>query len=315
MPALPSRTCGSRRPSTSNPAKIGKDLADAIWAAPNNAHGFSDVPPLGVSVVEGWLGDGVGGDSADEITPIGRAAQGDVVSHLRRTDTHVVVNFLPVGSQHASEWYAQAALRAGCAFVNCIPSVIARSAQWSARFTEAGLPLIGDDLKSQFGSTLVHRALVDVLAANGVQVRHTYQLNNGGNMDFRTLQDADRMRSKRASKSQGLFAAPAGGEQHAPARAHVGAEYVPFLDDRKVAFIRVEAEAFGGTPVEIELRLSVEDSPSAAGNVLDAVRYMKAAMDRGLAGVIDPVSSLLMKATPTPLGWGDARVAAHALFA
>lgn len=273
------------------------------------------MPPLGVSVVEGWLGDGVGGDSADEITPIGRAAQGDVVSHLRRTDTHVVVNFLPVGSQHASEWYAQAALQAGCAFVNCIPSVIARSAQWSARFTEAGLPLIGDDLKSQFGSTLVHRALVDVLAANGVQVRHTYQLNNGGNMDFRTLQDADRMRSKRASKSQGLFAAPAGGEQHAPARAHVGAEYVPFLDDRKVAFIRVEAEAFGGTPVEIELRLSVEDSPSAAGNVLDAVRYMKAAMDRGLAGVIDPVSSLLMKATPTPLGWDDARVAAHALFA
>ena len=284
-----------------NASKIDRDLSKAIWAAPNNALKFADVPHLGVPVLEGILSDGVGPNSADRIDARGRATRDDIVAHLKLTDTHVVVNFLPVGSQSASELYAEAALRAGCAFVNCIPSVIARSAEWSRKFEDAGLPLIGDDLKSQFGATLVHRALVDVLSKNGVQLRNTYQINSGGNMDFLNMQDADRMQSKKASKAQGMFGAPGPGAALPAESVHVGAEYIPFLKDRKIAFIRLEAEAFGGTPFELELRMCVEDSPSAAGNVLDAVRYMKFAIDRGIAGVVDPVASLLMKATPRPM--------------
>ena len=279
-----------------NAAKIDRDLAEAMWAAPNNALKFADVPPLGVPVREGILSDGVGHHAADRIDARGRATLDDVIEHLTRTDTHVVVNFLPVGSQSASELYAGAALRAGCAFVNCIPSVIARSADWSGQFEHAGLPLIGDDLKSQFGATLVHHALVDVLARNGVQLRNTYQIVSGGNMDFFNMQEPERVTSKKTSKVQGF-----GGAELPADSVHFGAEYVPFLKDRKIAFIRLEGEAFGGTPLEVELRLCVEDSPSAAGNVLDAVRYMQFAMDRGLAGVVDPVASLLMKAPPRPM--------------
>jgi myo-inositol-1-phosphate synthase len=279
-----------------NVAKIDRDLSEAIWAAPNNALKFADVPHLGVPVREGIKSDGVGHNAADRIDARGGATLDDIVEHLTRTGTHVVVNFLPVGSQSASELYAGAALRAGCAFVNCIPSVIARSAGWSRKFEAAGLPLIGDDLKSQFGATLVHHALVDVLARNGVRLRNTYQIVSGGNMDFLNMQDADRVESKKTAKIQGF-----GGAELPAESVHFGAEYVPFLNDRKIAFIRIEGEAFGGTPLELELRLCVEDSPSAAGNVLDAVRYMKFAMDRGIAGVVDPVSSLLMKATPRPM--------------
>jgi myo-inositol-1-phosphate synthase len=279
-----------------NVSKIGSDLSKAIWAVPNNALKFADVPRLGVPVLEGILSDGVGHRSAKRIDARGGAALDAVVGHLKRTETHVVVNFLPVGSQHASELYAEAAVRAGCAFVNCIPSVIARSAAWSRKFEDAGLPLIGDDLKSQFGATLVHHALVDVLSRNGVQLRNTYQIVSGGNMDFLNLQDADRVKSKETAKIQGF-----GGAALPADSVHFGAEYVPFLHDRKIAFIRLEGEAFGGTSLEVELRMSVEDSPSAAGNVLDAVRYMKFAMDRGIAGVVDPVASLLMKATPRPM--------------
>ena len=279
-----------------NASKIDHDLSAAIWAAPNNALKFADVPHLGVPVREGILSDGVGHSSADRIDARGRATLDDVVAHLKHTDTHVVVNFLPVGSQSASEHYAEAALRAGCAFVNCIPSIIARAPEWSRKFEDAGLPLIGDDLKSQFGATLVHHALIDVLSRNGVQLRNTYQIVSGGNMDFLNLQDADRVKSKKTSKVQGF-----GGAELPAERVHFGAEYVPFLKDRKIAFIRLEGEAFGGTTLELELRMCVEDSPSAAGNVLDAVRYMKFAMDRGVAGVVDAVSSLLMKATPRPM--------------
>ena len=279
-----------------NASKIGRDLSEAIWAAPNNALKFADVPHLGVPVREGILSDGVGHSAADRIDAHGGATLDDVAEHLKRTDTHVVVNFLPVGSQRASELYAEAALRAGCAFVNCIPSVIARSADWSRKFVNARLPLIGDDLKSQFGATLVHHALVDVLARNGVRLRNTYQIVSGGNMDFLNMQDPERVKSKKTTKVQGF-----GGAELPAESVHFGAEYVAFLKDRKIAFIRLEGEAFGGTTLELELRMCVEDSPSAAGNVLDAVRYMKFAMDRGIAGVVDPVSSLLMKATPRPM--------------
>lgn len=208
----------------------------------------------------------------------------------------MVVNILPVGSQSASELYAEAALRAGCAFVNWIPSVIARSVDWSRKFQDAGLPLIGDDLKSQFGATLVHHALVDLLSRNGIQLRNTYQIASGGNMDFLNMQDPQRIKSKKTSKIQGF-----GGAELPAESVHFGAEYVPLLNDRKIAFIRPEGEAFGGTPLELELRMCIEDSPSAAGNVLDAARYMKFAMDRGIAGIVRPVSSLLMKSAPKPM--------------
>ncbi|MCX5209851.1 inositol-3-phosphate synthase [Kitasatospora sp. NBC_00240] len=283
-----------------NSEKIGRDLSEAIWAAPNNARRFADVPPLGVPVTEGFLGDGVGHTTAGRIDARGSAGVEEVAERLRATGTAVLVNFLPVGSPQATELYAEAALLAGCAFVNCMPSAVARSPRWAERFREAGLPLVGDDLKSQFGSTLVHHALLDTLARNGVLLRSTYQLNNGGNMDFLNMQDPERLRSKQATKAQGMAGGAEGGALPAAA-VHVGAEYIPFLEDRKVAFIRLEGSAFGGTPLEIELRMTVDDSPSAAGNVLDAVRYSRLALEHGISGVFDPVSALLMKAAPRPM--------------
>ncbi|NRQ36875.1 inositol-3-phosphate synthase [Nonomuraea sp. NN258] len=266
-------------------AKLGLDLADAIWAPPNNARRFADVPRLGVEVMDGILADGVGADSAERIDAAGAATLDQVVAHLTETGTHVVVNFLPTGAQRAAELYAEAALAAGCAFVNCMPAVLARSPHWSARFAAAGLPLLGDDLKSSFGATLVHRAVVDALTASGVLIGDGYQLLGGGNMDFVNLQDAGRMKGKRDTKGAG-----------AGAPVHVGAQYLPFLDDRKLAYIWVEGEGFGGSPVEVEVRMCVEDSPSAAGNTLDAVRHAKAAMDRGHGGLLPEVSRVLMKA-------------------
>ncbi|MFI1098631.1 inositol-3-phosphate synthase [Streptomyces sp. NPDC020917] len=280
-------------------AKTGRDLSEAIRAAPNNARIFAEVPHLGVPVTEGALSDGVGRSASGQFDARGAATAEDVAGRLRESGTHVLVNFLPVGSQAASELYARAALLAGCAFVNCIPAVIARSPRWARQFEEAGLPLAGDDLKSQFGATLLHRALMDVLQRNGVALHSTYQLLGGGNMDFLNMQDPERMATKKATKAQGALAGGAPGGS-GPAM-HVGADFIPFLGDRKVAFIRVQGEAFGGTPVEVDLRMEVDDSPSAAGNVLDAVRYLKAAMDRGIGGVVDPVSAAVMKATPTPL--------------
>ncbi|NUR91105.1 MAG: inositol-3-phosphate synthase [Nonomuraea sp.] len=266
-------------------AKLGLDLSEAIWAEPNNSRCFAGVPHLGVPVREGILADGVGTGSAGLVEPRGTATVADVAAHLRETGSHVVVNFLPTGAQHATELYATAAVEAGCAFVNCMPAVLARSAGWRDRFAAAGLPLLGDDLKSSFGATLVHRALVDALTASGVRLSDGYQLLAGGNMDFVNLQDPARMAGKRATKATG-----------AGTSTHVGAQYLPFLDDRKIAFIRLEGEGFGGSPLEVELRMVVEDSPSAAGNVLDAVRHAKAALDRGEGGFLAEVSGRLMKA-------------------
>jgi myo-inositol-1-phosphate synthase len=287
-----------------NTSKIDRDLSEAIWIAPNNALKFADVPSLGVPVHEGVLADGVGRSAGERFTAKGGSTVQEIAQHLQQTRTHVVVNFLPVGSQKASELYADAAILAGCAFINCIPAVIARSQEWAGKFGAAGLPLIGDDLKSQFGSTLVHHALVEVLAKNGVRLTNTYQIVSGGNMDFLKMRDPERIRSKKETKVQGF-----GGASFPADSVHFGAEFVPFLQDRKVAFIRIEGKAFGGTPFELELRMSVEDSPSAAGNVFDAVRYMRFAMEQGIAGVVHPVSSLLMKATPQPLSETAAREA------
>ncbi|NJP90445.1 inositol-3-phosphate synthase [Nonomuraea sp. FMUSA5-5] len=266
-------------------AKLGQDLSQAIWTAPNNARRFADVPYLGVPVTEGILADGVGPGSSELIDPSGGATPAAVAARLRETGSHVVLNFLPTGAQRAAELYAQAAIEAGCAFVNCMPAVLARSPEWRARFAAAGLPLIGDDLKSSFGATLVHRALVDALARSGVHLTGGHQLLGGGNMDFVNLEDPARMRGKKATKAAG-----------AGASVHVGAQYVPFMDDRKVAYIRLDGEGFGGSPLELELRLVVEDSPSAAGNALDAARHAKAALDRGVGGLLEEVSNTLMKA-------------------
>ncbi|MBY8878790.1 inositol-3-phosphate synthase [Actinacidiphila acidipaludis] len=278
--------------------KTGRDLSEAIWAPPNNARAFAAVPRLDVQVTEGALGDGVGRSASGRLDARGDATAEEIAGRLRASGTHVLVNFLPVGSQAASEVYARAALLAGCGFVNCMPAVIARSPQWARAFADAGLPLAGDDLKSQFGATLVHRALMDALQLNGVALHSTYQLLGGGNMDFLNMQDPERMAGKKATKAQGALAGAAPGGPGP--RMHVGADFIPFLGDRKVAFIRVQGEAFGGTPVEVDLRMEVDDSPSAAGNVLDAVRHLKAALDQGAGGVVDPVSAELMKAAPAP---------------
>jgi myo-inositol-1-phosphate synthase len=276
--------------------KVGKDLSEAIWSAPNNALRFANVPRLGVTVSDGILCDGVGTSCAPHIPTRGLGTVEGVASQLIASQTQVLVSFLPTGSQRASEAYAEAALRARVAFVNCMPASIARSDDWVRKFEAAGLPLLGDDLKSQFGATLLHHALIDTLARNGVLVESTSQVVSGGNMDFLNLQDSDRVKAKRATKVHGF-----GGAELPADKVHFGAEYVPALEDRKTAIIRVDGEAFGGTSIEVELKMGVEDSPSAAGNVLDAVRYMKLALDRREGGVPRAVATLLMKAPPKPV--------------
>ncbi|GAA4899903.1 myo-inositol-1-phosphate synthase [Stackebrandtia albiflava] len=270
--------------------KIGRDLSEAIYVAPNNSHRFADVPHLSVPVDEGVLADGVADSVAGRFTARGTATVSRIADRLTATGTRILVNLLPVGAQRATETYAEAALLAGCGFVNCMPATLARDPGWATRFADAGVPLVGDDLSSGFGATVVHRAVLDALAAGGVRLRQTFQLNHGGNMDFLTMQDPERLRTKQDSKSSGMHR---GGSA---AATHVGAQYVPFLADTKVAYIRVDAVGFGGTPVEVELKMSVEDSPSAAGNVLDAIRRTAAAMDRRESGVLAEVSAAFMKA-------------------
>lgn len=254
------------------PAKVGRDVAEAIWAPPNNALAFAEVAPLGVEVLDG--------------------AAVDVASALRASGAEVVVALLPTGSQHESEMYANAALEAGCAYVNGLPATLARDPAWGARFAAAGLPLIGDDLKSGFGSTLVHRAILDALHANGVEVVSMLQLNAGGNEDFRALEDPAARAAKQETKTAGMAAAGA-------FPSHVGTTYVPHLADRKTAFIRVDAVGFGGTPIEIDVRMALEDSPSAAPVILDAIRAAAAARAEGRGGALVAESQRLMKAPPT----------------
>lgn len=261
------------------PGKVGRDVADAIWAPPNNALAFAEVEALGVTV-----GDG---------------ATADVAEALRAAEAEVVVSLLPTGAQRESEAYADAALRAGCAFVNGLPATIARDPAWAARFAETGLPLIGDDLRSGFGTTLVHRAVLDALRANGVEVTSTFQLNTGGNEDFRTLEDPAALAAKQATKTAGMAGADATSAEVVP--SYVGTTYIPHLADRKTAFIRVEAVGFGRTPIEVDVRMSLEDSPSAAPVILEAVRAAARARAEGRGGVLAE-SAELMKAPPPIAG-------------
>jgi myo-inositol-1-phosphate synthase len=262
--------------------KVGLDVAEAIGVAPNNTFQFSDVSFAGVPVHRGPTLDGLGEYLRDEIEEAD-APEVDVADVLSRSRTDVLVSYLPVGSQKASEFYAERALEAGCAFVNCIPVFIASDPNWSRRFERAGLPLLGDDVKSQVGATIVHRILANLFRERGVRLDRTYQLNFGGNADFKNMLERQRLVSKKISKTQAVTS-----QLDVPLRPeeiHVGpSDYVPWLTDRKCAYIRLEGTTFGGVPLNAEVKLEVWDSPNSAGVVIDAVRCARLAMDRGEGG-------------------------------
>ena len=273
--------------------KVGKDLSEAIFSGQNNTYKFSDVPNLGVKVHRGMTHDGLGKYLKEKITKApGETA--DIVGILQDTQTDMLVCYLPVGSEQATKWYVEQALAAGVGFVNCLPVFIAREDYWDKRFEEAGLPIIGDDIKSQVGATIVHRQLARLFADRGVSMERTSQLNVGGNMDFYNMLERERLESKKISKTNAVTSIM---DHELPAEdVHVGpSDYVPWLTDRKWAHIRVEGKAFGDVPLNVELKLEVWDSPNSAGIVIDATRIVKLALNHGISGQLDGPSSYLMK--------------------
>jgi myo-inositol-1-phosphate synthase len=288
-----------------NRGKVGRDVADAILAEPNNTHVFATVPPTGVKVQRGPTMDGVGHYVREMITE-SAAPPVDVAEALRRAEAQVLVSYLPVGSEQATRWYAEQALEAGCAFVNCIPVFIASDPDWQARFSRRRLPLVGDDIKSQVGATILHRTIVNLFRERGVRVDRTYQLNFGGNTDFANMLERERLESKKISKTGAVTCQL--GEELAADNVHVGpSDFVPWLADRKVAHIRVEGTTFGNVPLTCELKLEVWDSPNSAGVVIDAVRCAKLALDRGIGGVLVGPSSYFMKTPPQQFTDHEAR--------
>jgi myo-inositol-1-phosphate synthase len=276
--------------------KVGADLGQAIWAAPNNTIRFADVPPLGVPVHRGPTADGLGHYGHARIEQSG-TPPADVARILADTGTDVVVNYLPVGSEEATRWYMEQALAAGTGVVNCIPVFIAREAEWSARFAAAGLPIVGDDIKSQVGATIVHRALARLFRDRGVKLERTSQLNVGGNMDFYNMLERPRLESKKVSKTNAVTSQV----DHAlgTENVHIGpSDYVEWLADRKWAYIRLEGTTFGDVPLNVELKLEVWDSPNSAGVVIDALRCCKVALDRGQGGTLEGPSAYFMKSPP-----------------
>jgi myo-inositol-1-phosphate synthase len=276
--------------------KVGKDLSEAIWSGQNNTMKFADVPPLGVQVHRGMTHDGLGEYLSQKITKApGKTAP--VAEILRDTRTDVVINYLPVGSEMATKWYVEQILDAGCAFVNCIPVFIAREEYWQERFQQHGLPMIGDDIKSQVGATIVHRMLAQLFQDRGVRIDRTSQLNVGGNMDFYNMLERKRLESKKISKTNAVTSILEYTLQ--PDNVYIGpSDYVPWLTDRKWAHIRLEGSAFGDVPLNIELKLEVWDSPNSAGVVIDAVRLAKLGLDRGISGTLEGPSAYLMKSPP-----------------
>jgi myo-inositol-1-phosphate synthase len=273
--------------------KVGKDLSEAIFAGQNNTMKFSEVPKLGVKVHRGMTHDGLGKYLKEKITKApGQTA--DIVGILQDTQTDVLVCYLPVGSEQATKWYVEQALAARVGFVNCLPVFIAREDYWDRRFREAGLPIIGDDIKSQVGATIVHRQLARLFAERGVRIERTSQLNVGGNMDFYNMLERERLESKKISKTNAVTSIM---DHELPADdVYIGpSDYVPWLTDRKWAHIRVEGKSFGDVPLNVELKLEVWDSPNSAGIVIDAVRIVKLALNHGIAGELDGPSSYLMK--------------------
>src|SRR6266496_547698 len=277
-------------------SKVGLDLSEAIFADPNNTIKFADVPRLGVPVSRGMTHDGVGKYLSTRVKK-SRGATSDIVKILRETGTDVVVNYLPVGSEMATKWYVEQVLEAGCAFVNCIPVFIASQPYWAQRFADRRLPIIGDDVKSQVGATILHRALTNLYRERGVKLERTYQLNFGGNMDFYNMLERERLESKKISKTRSVTSQL--DYDIGQDNVHIGpSDYVPWLNDRKWAYIRLEGRSFGDVPLNVELKLEVVDSPNSAGIVIDAVRCAKLALDRGLGGALESPSSYFMKSPP-----------------
>jgi len=276
--------------------KVGVDLSEAIFAHPNNTVKFSEMPHLGVPVYRGMTHDGIG-RYLSEVVEKAEGPTDDIVGILKDTKTDVVVSYLPVGSEMATKWYVEQVLEAGCAFVNCIPVFISSSNYWAGRFRERGLPIIGDDIKSQVGATITHRVLANLFNDRGVRLDRTYQLNFGGNMDFYNMLERDRLESKKISKTNAVTSQLP--YKLADTDIHVGpSDYVPWLTDRKWCYIRMEGTTFGDVPLNCELKLEVWDSPNSAGVVIDALRCAKLALDRGLGGPLLGPSSYFMKSPP-----------------
>src|ERR671927_723111 len=276
--------------------KVGEDLADAIWAHPNDTIKFADVPKTGVEVSRGMTHDGLG-RYLSEVVEKAPGETDDVVGILKERNVDVVVNFLPVGSEGATKWYGEQVLNAGCAMVNCMPVFLAKERYWDKRFRDAGVPIIGDDVKSQVGATITHRVLTSIYRDRGVRVDRTFQLNFGGNSDFMNMLERERLESKKISKTYSIQSTVP--YEIAPANIHVGpSDHVPWLEDRKWAYIRLEGSAFGDVPLNAELKIEVWDSPNSAGVVTDAVRLTKLALNNGISGTLEGPSSYLMKSPP-----------------
>jgi myo-inositol-1-phosphate synthase len=276
--------------------KVGKDLAEAIYTKPNNTYKFCDVPPLGVKVQRGMTHDGLG-KYLSEIIQKAPWPTVDIVKVLKETKTDVVINYLPVGSEMATKWYVEQILQAGCGMVNCIPVFIASRKDWAARFADKGLPVIGDDIKSQVGATITHRMLARLFRDRGVKLEHTYQLNFGGNTDFLNMLERERLESKKISKTNSVTSQL--DYEMNPDDIHVGpSDYVPWLLDRKYCHIKMEGRTFGDVPLTIDMKMEVWDSPNSAGVVIDALRCCKLALDNGLKGELRGPSAYFMKSPP-----------------
>ncbi len=293
--------------------KVGLDLADAIGASENNTIKLCDVPETGVKVSRGRTLDGLGKYYREMITE-SDAAEDDVVKLFKDNQVDVVVCYLPVGSEAAAKFYAQCAIDAGCAFVNALPVFIAGTPEWAQKFKDAGLPIVGDDIKSQVGATITHRVLAKLFEDRGVIVDRTYQLNVGGNMDFMNMLERDRLESKKISKTQSVTSQLS--HDLGKDNVHIGpSDYVAWLDDRKWAFVRLEGRAFGDVPLNLEYKLEVWDSPNSAGVIIDAVRAAKIAKDRGIGGPILSASSYFMKSPPVQYNDSEAKQAVEDFIA
>ncbi|QCK86176.1 inositol-3-phosphate synthase [Phreatobacter aquaticus] len=285
--------------------KVGQDIAQGILAKPNNTIQFARVADTGVIVQRGPTLDGIGKHLVGVVEE-SKAPPVDVAAALKASGAQILISYLPVGSQKASEFYAEQALASGCGFINCVPVFIASDPVWAKRFADKGLPIVGDDIKSQVGATIVHRVLARLYEERGVKIERTYQLNFGGNTDFLNMLERERLASKKVSKTRAVNSqidVPLD-----PANIHIGpSDFVPFLDDRKMAYIRLEGTGFGGAPLNMELKLEVWDSPNSAGVVIDAVRCAKIAMDRGIGGPVIGPSSYFMKSPPQQFTDKEAR--------
>ncbi|CAM4023026.1 inositol-3-phosphate synthase [Smaragdicoccus niigatensis] len=290
--------------------KVGFDLSEAIFASENNTIKISDVPPTGVTVQRGPTLDGIGKYYAQTIE-VSDAEPVDVVQALKDAKVDVLVSYLPVGSEEADKFYAQCCIDAGVGFVNALPVFIASDPVWAKKFEDAGVPIVGDDIKSQVGATITHRVMAKLFEDRGVVLDRTYQLNVGGNMDFKNMLERERLESKKVSKTQAVtsnLTGPLSGKIH-DRNVHIGpSDYVQWLDDRKWAYVRLEGRAFGDVPLNLEYKLEVWDSPNSAGIIIDAVRAAKIALDRGIGGPVFPASAYLMKSPPIQMEDTQARV-------